>query len=187
MRIISGKWRGKIITAPANLPVRPTTDFAKTGLFNILNNLLSLEDATVIDLFSGTGNITFECLSRGAAKIACVDASKLCTRFITETLKKLDATNVQVIHDDVLSFLNTCSFQADLIFGDPPYEFAYKQQIVETIFAKQLLNSDGLFVLEHGKEDNFKDHPHFMQERKYGIVHFTFFSQASGNSSTIKI
>ncbi|HNR20700.1 MAG TPA: 16S rRNA (guanine(966)-N(2))-methyltransferase RsmD [Bacteroidia bacterium] len=175
MRIISGRFARKNITAPANLPVRPTTDFAKTGLFNILNNKINFKEVAALDLFAGTGNISYEFISRGADRITCVDQSQACTKFITQTFELLHANEALVIKQDVFSFLSETNKTYDLIFADPPFNFQHYTELVDTIFEKGILNKNGLLVLEHGGNINFSQNKFIIEERKYGAVHFSFF------------
>ncbi len=175
MRIISGKFRGKKILAPQSLPVRPTTDFAKTGLFNMLNQRLSLEGAAVLDLYAGTGNISYELISRGAGSLIAVDADKHCVAFIDKTFKLLQASLAQACRDDAISFLEMCNQSFDLIFADPPYEHSPVEQIVELVMQKRLLNSNGLLVIEHSSKKNYRQHQNLLIDRKYGAVAFSIF------------
>jgi 16S rRNA (guanine(966)-N(2))-methyltransferase RsmD len=179
MRIISGRYSRKNIIAPANLPVRPTTDFAKTGLFNILSNKINFPEITALDLFAGTGNISYELFSRGTEKITCVDQSQLCTKFIDTTFNSFNATETVVVKQDVFSFLSSTHKTYDLIFADPPFNFQHYQKLVDAIFEKKLLNENGMLVLEHGGDVNFYHNKFLVEERKYGAVHFSFFQELS--------
>jgi len=179
MRIISGTLKGKRITAPNNLPVRPTTDFAKEALFNILNNEWYFDEISVLDLFSGIGSISLEFASRGAKKVTSVDNFYGCVRFLDETSKELKLDNViTTIKNDVLKYLDkTPISKFDLIFADPPYDLEVESynKIVDSIFTNKWLEEGGNFVLEHSASISFTDHPNFIQHKKYGNVHFTFF------------
>ncbi|MBS1765690.1 MAG: 16S rRNA (guanine(966)-N(2))-methyltransferase RsmD [Bacteroidetes bacterium] len=175
MRIISGKFRGKKIEAPPQLPVRPTTDFAKTGLFNILSFRKNLAGSTVLDLFAGTGNITYEFISRGVAHITSVDHSKTCTTFITSTLRKLNAENAEVITDDALKFLEECHQQFDILFADPPYQNSPVAEIVKIVFSRHLLKPEGLLIVEHSSSEKQVTEPMADEMRKYGAVAFSIF------------
>ena len=179
MRIISGTLKGRRITVPNNLPVRPTTDFAKEALFNILNNEWYFDEVTVLDLFSGIGGISLEFASRGAKKVTSVDNYYGCIKFLDETAQQLKLDEIiTTVKNDVLKYLDkqpTKKF--DIIFADPPYDMeveSYKK-IVELIFANQWLDEGGNFVLEHPSNISFDDHPNFVQHKKYGNVHFSFF------------
>ncbi|HNR49809.1 MAG TPA: RsmD family RNA methyltransferase [Bacteroidia bacterium] len=176
MRIISGKFRGKKIEAPLELPVRPTTDFAKTGLFNILSFQKNLASCTVLDLYSGTGNITYEFISRGVKDITSVDYHKGCTAFIISTLKKLNADNSQVITSDALEWLENCHQQYDIIFADPPYENSPVKELVNIIFSNHLLKTDGLLIIEHSSNMKPVTNPEADETRKYGAVAFSIFA-----------
>ena len=177
MRIISGKFRGKIISAPRQLPVRPTTDVAKEALFNVLNNKVYLEDIKVLDLFCGTGNISYEFASRGTTDITCVDADGGCIKFVEKTAEQLGFEGIDAIRSDAFRYLERAFTRFDVIFADPPFDMEGLDRLVDTIFARQLLREDGLLILEHGQENSFKDHPHFVEERRYGRVHFSFFER----------
>ncbi len=176
MRIISGKYRGRVLRLPKNLPVRPTTDFAKEALFNILNNKIDLADLTVLDLFAGTGNISLELLSREVTTCTSVDLNFACISWLQEAKKQWQIPNWQITKEDALKFVKRCSLQYDFILADPPYDWKYHQTLVDAIFEKDILKPDGLFILEHGKTNSFKDHVCFQEVRDYGAVHFSFFS-----------
>ena len=175
MRIISGKYKGRQIHTPTNLPVRPTTDFAKESLFNILNNLVDFEEISVLDLFAGTGNISYEFFSRGAVNITAVEMDKKCVAFIERTIQLLNAESFTVIRTDVFHYLKRPYESFDIIFADPPYEMENINEIHELIFQTQILKDDGWFILEHSKMHDFSKHPFFDQHRKYGNVNFSFF------------
>jgi 16S rRNA (guanine(966)-N(2))-methyltransferase RsmD len=177
MRIISGRYRNKRISAPNNLPVRPTTDIAKEALFNILNNYIYFEDVSVLDLYAGTGNIGYEFASRGAKNIISVDANLKCFRFIKKTIEQLDFKNeMKAIMSPAISFTSKTHQKFDIIFADPPYDYEEYVKLINSIFERELLNEGGMFVLEHSLEVDFTDHPHVKEERKYGRVHFTIFT-----------
>jgi len=175
VRIISGKYRGRQIVAPAGLPARPTTDFAKTGLFNILNNRVDFENITVLDLFSGTGNITYEFISRGCTRITAVDADKNCIRFIENTGMKLNAAGLRVIKSDAFHFLADTFLTFGVIFADPPFDMPGAEKLHELIFRNNILDKNGLFVLEHPSGKNYSNLPNHFDTRKYGHVSFSFF------------
>ncbi|MGX1930651.1 RsmD family RNA methyltransferase [Flagellimonas sp. 2504JD4-2] len=178
MRIISGRYKGKRLIAPKKLPVRPTTDMAKEGLFNILNNRFYIDELKVIDLFAGTGNISFEFASRGAANIIAVDSYPGCVQYITKTSKELDFSIVS-IKSDVFKFLEKTPEKANLIFADPPYNFEKEQfnKIADLIFDRKLLLEDGLLIIEHSDQTDLSDHPDFTEFRKYGGSVFSFFEK----------
>ncbi|MEN1785790.1 MAG: RsmD family RNA methyltransferase [Bacteroidota bacterium] len=176
MRIISGTHRGKRLIAPKNLPVRPTTDMAKEGLFNILWHQYDLEEISVLDLFSGTGNISFEFASRGCLNITAVDANTNCTRYISKIATQLEFP-IQVLKADVYKFLERNSIAYDIIFADPPYDIATErlEAMVQLIFSRELLNKNGLLIVEHPPQQDLSNDKHFKQQRKYGSSVFSFF------------
>ncbi len=175
MRIISGSHKGRNIIAPNDLPVHPTTDFAKTALFNILYSYFNFEDLSVLDLFAGTGNISFEFASRGSKAITSVDENIKCTTFIKSFAEKLNFDKIRVIKNDVFTYLKRTEDKFDLIFADPPYDLENTEEIAELVFSKNLLNKDGWLIIEHPKRKNFETHPNFYQHREYGKVNFTIF------------
>ena len=175
MRIISGTNRGRKLTPPVSLPVRPTTDFAKEGLFNLLANLIDFDKISVLDIFSGTGNIAYEFASRGSKSITAVDQNKACAKYITDTAEKIGFKNLDVFNRDAFSFLKTTPKTYDLIFADPPYDMENTENIHEIVFERKLLNKNGLLVIEHSAAKHFAYLDHFLQVRNYGSVHFSFF------------
>jgi 16S rRNA (guanine966-N2)-methyltransferase len=174
VRIISGTHKGKNIVVPKGLPVRPTTDFAKEGLFNILNNRLDYESAICLDLFSGTGHISLELASRGSKHITSVDKNSRCVGFLKTTSKEL-GFDVVTIKSDVFDFLKQSRAKFDFIFADPPYDLDNIPQIHELVFSNGLLNAGGLLVIEHGAKTKLETLAGFIQHRKYGNVNFSFF------------
>jgi 16S rRNA (guanine966-N2)-methyltransferase len=178
MRIISGSHKGRRISAPKKLPVRPTTDRSKEALFNILQHQYPWEDTSVLDLYSGTGSISYEFASRGVEKITAVDQNRMCIDFIQKTAQSLDF-QIQSIQMDAIKYLSAVRTQFDLIFADPPYNLGDKNyiELIETIFDNKILEDGGLFIIEHGEQEVFKDHPSFAQSRKYGSNVFSFFEQ----------
>ncbi len=176
MRIISGKYKGKRLVAPKKLPVRPTTDMAKEGLFNILNNIYHFTDLSVIDLFAGTGNISYEFASRGAQEITAVDAHYACMGYIKSIAEELDFP-IETIKSDVYSYLEKTSRKADIIFADPPYDFEQEQflKIVELVFERQLLEEDGVLIIEHSKHTTLESSSFFDNSRRYGGSVFSLF------------
>ena len=177
MRIIRGRYQRRQIVAPTTLPVRPTTDMAKESLFNILENYMDFEEVTALDLFAGTGNISYELVSRGCPKVTAVDIALACVKFIRETALRLDMKELIPVRSDVFRFLGSNKMQYNLVFADPPYDFQRYDELVNLIFENHLLTDDGIFVLEHSKYVHFEEHPHFMEHRHYGKVNFTFFAQ----------
>lgn len=176
MRIISGKLKGRRITAPKKLPVRPTTDMAKEALFNILNHSFYFEDLKVLDLFSGTGNISLEFASRGTQNITAVDNNRHCVFFLKKTTKELNLPII-AIKNNSYQFLEKCNTCFDIIFADPPYNFLEKDflKIADLVFNNQLLNKNGLLIIEHSKHTVVKNHTNFSYEKKYGGNKFSFF------------
>ncbi|HEY9168830.1 MAG TPA: RsmD family RNA methyltransferase [Lutibacter sp.] len=176
MRIISGIHKSKRIQAPKNLPVRPTTDMAKEALFNILNNLYYFNEIAVLDLFSGTGNISYEFGSRGTENITAVDMHAACVNFINITAKSLDLP-ITTVKSDVYKFLEKAKTKYDVIFADAPYEFELElfEKIVALVFENNLLTEDGVLVLEHAKQTDFKNHTRLSYQKKYGGNVFSFF------------
>jgi 16S rRNA (guanine966-N2)-methyltransferase len=175
MRIISGKYRSRQIHPPTNLPVRPTTDFAKESLFNILNNLIDFEDLRVLDLFAGTGNISYEFFSRGAKEVTAVEMDRKCVSFIEKTSQMLNAECLNAIQMDVFQYFKHAFGKYDVIFADPPYIMEQIEELPDLVFRTDLLADEGIFILEHSKRYHFADHPFFDQHRKYGNVNFSFF------------
>lgn len=176
MRIISGQFRGKKLIAPNNLPVRPTTDFAKTGLFNILNNYYSFEKISVLDLYAGTGNLSFEFASRGCSTITAIDKDAACCNYMNKTAQQLGISKqLNVLQSDVLTYLKNSKTAMDIIVADPPYAETPTSELVNLIFENQLLKPNGVFILEHSSEVDLSQVPHYLQTRKYGFVSFTFF------------
>jgi 16S rRNA (guanine(966)-N(2))-methyltransferase RsmD len=179
MRIISGKLKGRRLRAPKNLPVRPTTDMAKEALFNILNNLYYFDSISVIDLFSGTGNISYEFASRGTKNVYSIDADYGCVKYINDTSKELEL-NITTNKNDVYKFLNKTSLKADVIFADPPYDFETEKflEIVDTVFDKDLLITDGVLIIEHSKHTDLTTHERHSYDKRYGGNVFSFFESA---------
>lgn len=176
MRIVSGIHKGKKIFAPKKLPVRPTTDFAKEALFNILHNNYHFSGVTVLDLFSGTGNISYEFASRGAESIIAVDSHLECVRFINKTTEELDLP-ITTVKSDVFKYLSATPVTSDIIFADPPYNFEVDslQQLVTTTFENNLLKEEGVLIIEHSKKMDLSSLEHFSEARKYGNSMFSFF------------
>ena len=174
MRIVSGTHRGRILHPPKKLPVRPTTDLAKESLFNILNNMIDFENLKILDLFSGTGNISYEFYSRGSKDITCVEQNFRCVKYIKDTVQLLTMPEVKVVQANVFSFLKN-SLKYDIIFADPPYDIGRYEELTETIINNKLLNQDGILIIEHPKEVYLSQFPGFTQVRNYGKVHFSFF------------
>jgi 16S rRNA (guanine966-N2)-methyltransferase len=175
LRIVSGKLKGIRFTAPKSFPSRPTTDFAKEALFNILHHEFELDEITVLDLCSGTGSISLEFASRGAQRVASVDIHGKSLAFLAELTKKHDLPQIQTYKQDILHFLQQTGETFDIIFADPPFASTFYQEIPRMVFERNLLNPNGLLIVEHGRENSFEDWPQFLYMRNYGGVQFSFF------------
>ena len=175
MRIITGQYKGRHFDIPRSFKARPTTDFAKENLFNVLNGYIDFDDITALDLFSGTGSISLELVSRGCARVVSVEADRDHHAFISQCLKKLGADVCTPFRGDVFRFVKSCRQQFDFIFADPPYALKELPQIPDLIFDKGILAPDGIFVFEHGKDNDFSSHPRFVEHRAYGSVNFSIF------------
>ncbi|MBO4827265.1 MAG: RsmD family RNA methyltransferase [Prevotella sp.] len=175
MRIITGIYKGRHFDVPRSFKARPTTDFAKENIFNVLNGYLDFDGATALDLFSGTGSISLELLSRGCSQVVSVEAERDHHAFIRQCLKKLGTDRCIPIRGDVFRFMKSCHQPFDFIFADPPYALKELPTIPTLVFDHQLLKSDGVFVFEHGKDHVFSEHPHFLEHRSYGSVNFSLF------------
>ena len=195
MRIITGKYKGRHFDIPRSFKARPTTDFAKENIFNVLTQYIDFEGAEALDLFSGTGSITLELLSRDCSRVVSVELDRDHHRFIQQCLQKLQGNNVQCsarpkdacyqrdarmfnvqcLRGDVFRYIKSCKRQFDFIFADPPYALKELPTIPSLIFERGLLKDDGIFVFEHGKDNDFSDNPHFVEHRSYGSVNFSIF------------
>ncbi len=175
MRIISGKYRSRLIHPPKGIKVRPTTDKAKEGLFNILANLFDFDTAVVLDLFAGTGSISYEFASRGCPCIHLVEINSRHLAFIEKTIKELEFNQIKPFRTNVLTFLKTCSYKYDIIFADPPFNLKWIDSIPELILNSGILKSRGKIILEHPRNKNYSHLTGFEEERKYGGVHFSMF------------
>ena len=186
MRIISGKYKGRRISPPKNLPVRPTTDMSKEALFNVLRNHFSFDGLKVLDLFSGTGNISYEFASRGSDNITCVDGDFGCVKFIKQTATEFDF-NIAAVKSDVLKFIERCNAKYDIIFADPPYAFEQKifDKIVIDIFDRNLLEDEGMMIIEHSKYTKLDHLTHFSFKKSYGGSIFSFFEIEKSNEEDI--
>jgi 16S rRNA (guanine(966)-N(2))-methyltransferase RsmD len=176
MRIISGKYKGRRIAPPKNLPVRPTTDMSKEALFNVLNNHFNFSELKVLELFAGTGSISYEFASRGCSPILCVDGDMGCVNFIKKTAKEFDF-DITAIKSDVFKFLEKHHGNYDIIFADPPYGLAQKEfeKIIEQIFENELLDEEGMLVVEHSKYTKLDHMANYSFQKNYGGSVFTFF------------
>ena len=177
MRIVSGKYKGKRFDVPHTFKARPTTDFAKEGLFNILSNVyVDFEDGPrALDLFGGTGAIGLEFVSRGCKEVVSVEKDFKHWQFLQRTAKSLGDPAWHPVHADVFKFLTRKTQPYDIVFADPPYALKNLADIPDIIFSNGVLAKDGVFVLEHGKDYDFSQHPHFDSHRNYGSVNFSFF------------
>jgi 16S rRNA (guanine966-N2)-methyltransferase len=179
MRIIGGVLKGLRLNPPKNLPVRPTTDLAKEALFNILLNKIAFEGIKVLDLFSGTGNISLEFASRGAAEVISVDRSIHCVNYLKDTARQHKLDQIKTFKADVFKYLQIETEQYDLIFADPPYDLNQIPELPKVIFDKNLLLPGGLLIVEHQSMQNLSNHPAFVEHRKYGYTSFSFFTAGS--------
>ncbi len=176
MRIIGGALKGKEIRPPHGYSARPTTDFAKEGLFNVLDNEYEFADLKVLDLFGGTGAIAFEFASRGAGRVYCVEMARENASFIKKEAARLGLQNVTMVRANVFDFLPLCHEKFDIVFADPPYALEGLDTLPDKVFAADIIHPECYFILEHPGTYSFKDHPHFVKEKTYGKVHFTFFA-----------
>ena len=177
MRIITGLYKGRHFDIPRTFKARPTTDFAKENIFNVLGGYMDFEEAAALDLFSGTGSITLELLSRGCSHVVSVEQDRDHHRFICDCLKKLNVADKCIpLRGDVFRFVKSCKQQFDFIFADPPYALKELPTIPDLILEKGLLKDGGVFVFEHGKTHDFSSHPRFREHRSYGSVNFTIFT-----------
>jgi 16S rRNA (guanine(966)-N(2))-methyltransferase RsmD len=178
MRIVGGRFKGRIIHPPRNLRARPTTDFAKENLFNVLNNRVDFEGLDVLDLFSGTGSIGYEFVSRGAATVTAVEINAVHVDFIKSTARGLGIDNLFVVRANAFLYVKSVKKQFDVVFADAPYDIAGSETLPELVFEHDILKPGGLFILEHSKNLHFSDSSFFMESRSYGSVQFSFFKKA---------
>ncbi|MEG1612477.1 MAG: RsmD family RNA methyltransferase [Alistipes sp.] len=177
MRIISGIYRGRAINPPKNLRARPTTDFAKENLFNILNNLVDFEQTNVLDLFAGTGSISYEFASRGAKSVTSVEINTVHYNFIKQTAAQLGIENLYAVKANVFLYLKSCTKQFDLIFSDAPYDLEGSEEVVKQVLNGGLLSPEGIFIFEHSEKQDFSAYAEFWQLRSYGSVQFSMFKK----------
>ncbi len=178
MRIISGKWGGRRISPPSNMPLtRPTTDIAKEGLFNILQNRMDFQDIKTLDLFGGTGCISYELASRGAKDMTIIEKDNTMHAFIRKNLDMLGDATARVLKMDVFSYLSSCTENFDFIFAGPPYALGSIDEIPKIVVTRNLINEKGYFVLEHTPRNQYKNFPGFEFERNYGTTVFSFFTK----------
>ena len=176
MRIISGKYKGRRISPPKGLPVRPTTDMSKEALFNVLNNHFNFDGLKVLDLFAGTGNISYEFSSRGSSPITSVDGDFGCVKFIKQTAAEFDFP-IAAVKSDVFKFLEKCNTSFDIVFADPPYglDQATFEKVVLLVFEKNILNEEGMMIIEHSKYTKLNHLANFSFQKSYGGSIFSFF------------
>lgn len=177
MRIIGGSLKGRSINPPLGYAARPTTDFAREGLFNVLDNEYEFTDLKVLDLFAGTGAISYEFASRGVGRVYCVEMNRDNASFINREASRLGLKNITVVHDNVFDFLPICHEKFDVIFADPPYAIEGIKTIPAQVLDKSILHPGGYFIMEHGGILDFSDNPLYKKEKVYGKVHFSFFEQ----------
>jgi len=177
MRIIGGKHKGRHFTPPSHNPARPTTDYAKEGLFNIINNTYNINEVKFLDLFAGTGSISYEFASRGCIDIDAVELYGPNVHFIKKTAQKFNF-NINVFQQDVFQYIRTCREQYDIIFAGPPYSLHNVPDIPSFIFQYMLLSPEAWFILETNTNHNFDDHDKFLKKRNYGTTVFHFFEEA---------
>lgn len=176
MRVISGIYKRRRFDVPRTFKARPTTDFAKENLFNVLNNYIDFEEGIIaLDLFSGTGSISIELVSRGCDRVVSIEKDPAHYAFICKIMKEVQTDRCIPVRGDVFKFISSCHEKFDFIFADPPYALKELGNLPDLVFQHELLKEDGLFVLEHGKDHSFESHPHFIERRVYGSVNFSFF------------
>lgn len=184
MRIVGGKFKGRTISPPRNLRARPTTDFAKENLFNVLGNFIDFEGIEVLDLFAGTGSISYEFISRGAGSVTSVEVNAVHHAFIKGTAAKFGMDNLYAVRANSFLYLKSTGKRFDIIFSDAPYDLPGSDKVIDMVLERGLLKEGGLLVFEHSKALSFAGHPALLQERVYGSVHFSIFAPATTASST---
>ncbi|MFI3303027.1 MAG: RsmD family RNA methyltransferase [Rikenellaceae bacterium] len=177
MRIISGAYKGRLISPPKNLRARPTTDFAKENIFNVLTNIIDFEECEVLDLFAGTGSISYEFVSRGVKSITSVEINAVHYNFIKRTAMELGAKNMYVVKANVFLYLRSCTKTFDVIFSDAPYDLEGSEEVIKLVLEGNLLREDGILIFEHSKNISFENHPNLWQSRSYGSVQFSIFKK----------
>lgn len=175
MRIIGGIHGGRRFHPPSKIPARPTTDIAKEGLFNTLQHLIDFQDIKCLDIFAGTGSISYELSSRGASDLTLIERDRTTIRFIKDTVEQLKMEGFKIIQGEVFKFLDTHEGKYDFIFAGPPYALEEIDLIPDLIFRQELLNQDGIFILEHTPRNNYENHPNFYRTKNYGTTVFSFF------------
>lgn len=188
MRIIRGKYGRRRFSVPTNITARPTTDFARENIFNVIENIIDIEDSRCLDLFAGTGAVSFEFLSRGASSVTAVEKSAIQGRFIEKVARELGDTNLRLLRTDALRFIKDATAPYDIVFADPPYDMDGFGDIPGAVLGSNLLKEGSLFIMEHSKAYDFSTLPHFYQHRAYGSVNFSLFlieSQANSDDDGI--
>ncbi len=175
MRIIGGKYGGRRLIPPPGFRARPTTDFARESLFNILNNRINFEEINVLDLFAGTGSISYEFASRGAREVHLIEQDQKHIAGIRRIIKVIGFTNIKPIHLDVKGYLKICQVKYDIVFADPPFDLKWLKDIPDIILSSGIISEDGFLILEHPRNIRFNDHKSFFEHRNYGGVNFSFF------------
>ncbi|MDP4269071.1 MAG: 16S rRNA (guanine(966)-N(2))-methyltransferase RsmD [Bacteroidota bacterium] len=175
MRIIGGEFKRRRFDVPKNITARPTTDFARENLFNVLENRIDLEDITALDLFAGTGAVSFELISRGCQKVVSIEKASTQFSFIIKVMKELKTDRLIPVRGDVFKYIGQTREKFDFIFADPPYDLKGLETIPGLIFENDLLKEGGIFILEHGRNNDFSEMPQFVEKRVYGSVNFSFF------------
>lgn len=175
MRIIRGKYGRRRFDVPSNISARPTTDFARENIFNVLENLIDLEGTRALDLFAGTGAISFEFLSRGCAEVTAVEKAAVQYNFIRKVAQQLRADNLRVVRGDALRFVETCAAKFDVIFADPPYDMPGFAEVPGAILGSAMLHEGTIVIVEHSKAHDFSHLPGFREHRAYGSVNFSLF------------
>jgi 16S rRNA (guanine966-N2)-methyltransferase len=181
LRIIGGTYRGRRIVPPPGFKARPTTDFARESLFNILNNRIDFEEISVLDLFAGTGSISYEFASRGAKEVHLVEKDRKHISGIRHIINDMEFRNIKAIHIDVKAYLKTCSVKYDIVFADPPYDLTWLADLPDMVIASGIIENDGFFILEHPRKMSFNSHRLFFEHRSYGGVNFSFFRAEQNN------
>ncbi len=175
MRIITGLYKGRHFDIPRTFKARPTTDFAKENIFNVLNAYIDFDGASALDLFAGTGSISLELLSRGCSQVVSIEADRDHAAFIRQCSQKLNTDRHIIMRNDVFKYMKHVSQQFDFVFADPPYALNELPTIPDLVFQHHLVAEDGIFVFEHGKTNDFSAHPNFVEHRSYGSVNFSIF------------
>lgn len=175
MRIIRGKYGRRRFDVPKNITARPTTDFARENIFNVIENMIDLEGAEALDLFAGTGAVSFEFLSRGCSNVTCVEKASTQYNFIKNVKGELNATGLSIVRGDVFKFINTCEKPFDIIFADPPYDLPQLPEIPAKVLGSSLVKPGTIFIMEHSKNNDFSNLPGFLERRVYGSVNFSIF------------